>query len=206
MKQRWQALLERIDALSLRERILLFASLMFCLLALAEVLWLSPVQKVHKQLVTQLTQQNTELQHLRDDLRIATEDIGPGKQMREELAQLKLQIESVNQEIAQIPSSVLDETPLPKVLTHFLRRHEGLVLVKTATLPLDGSAGQGGAVAGLKRKGLELSVAGPYPELIRYVQTLERSLPALRWGSMKLVSDKQPVVLTLQVSLVGVTP
>jgi hypothetical protein len=54
------------------------------------------------------------------------------------------------------------------------------------------------------RQGLELTVAGPYLELIGYVQTLERSLPALRWGGMKIVSDKQPVLLTLQVSLVGV--
>jgi hypothetical protein len=49
-----------------------------------------------------------------------------------------------------------------------------------------------------------LTVSGPYLELITYVRTLERSMPALRWGSMKIVADKQPVLLTLQVSLVEV--
>jgi MSHA biogenesis protein MshJ len=205
MNQKWLSLLARIDALNQRERILLFASLLVCLLAVAEVLWLSPIQKAHKQLVTLVAQQDGELQRLRDELRISSEETGPGKLMREELVQLKTQTTQVNLEIAQIPASVLDETPLSKVLIHFLRRHEGLVLLKTATLPVDGKALPDVAAAGLKRQGLELSVAGTYPELIRYVQTLERSLPALRWGSMKIASDKQPVVLTLQVSLVGVT-
>ena len=49
-----------------------------------------------------------------------------------------------------------------------------------------------------------MTVAGPYPELIRYVQTLERALPALRWGEMKLLGDVQPPRLSLQVSVLEV--
>ena len=51
-----------------------------------------------------------------------------------------------------------------------------------------------------------LTVAGPYPELIRYVQTLEHALPTLRWGDMKLAGDLKPPQLSLQVSVVEVTP
>jgi MSHA biogenesis protein MshJ len=204
MNQKWQMLLDRIDALSLRERVMLFASLLVCVLAVAELLWLSPIQKAHKALLSQMNQQSTELLRLRDDLRISSGESGPGKQMRDDLAQLKNQISQVNQEISQIPAASLDETPLSKVLIHFLRRHDGLVLLKTATLPPDPKAASEVAMTGFKRQSLELTVSGSYPELIRYVQTLERSLPALRWGLMKISSDKQPVILSLQVSLVGV--
>ncbi|MDP3700944.1 MAG: hypothetical protein Q8R72_08580 [Hylemonella sp.] len=55
----------------------------------------------------------------------------------------------------------------------------------------------------VKRQALELTVAGPYAELTRYVQTLEKALPALRWGAMKVNSEQQPTELTLQVWLVG---
>lgn len=204
MKRWWQTLSGRINALSLRERGFLFASLLVCCLLLADVLWLSPAQTLHRQITQKFTAQNAELQRLRDELKSSSGETGPGKRMREELVQIKERLEMVNQEISQVPSSSLDETPLSKVLVHFLRRHDGLTLVRTATLAVDNKNAQEGAATGLKRQGLELTVAGPYPELIRYVQTLERSLPALRWGTMKMVSDKQPVQLTLQVSLVGV--
>ena len=204
MKRWWQTLAARIDALSLRERGFLFVSLLVCCLLLADVLWLSPVQTLHRQVTQRFAAQNTELQRLRDELKTSSGETGPGKVMREELVQVKTRLEVVNQEITQMPASAMDETPLSKVLIHFLRRHEGLTLVRTATLPVDNKAAQESGASGLKRQSLELTVAGPYPELIRYVQTLERSLPALRWGTMRMVSDKQPVQLTLQVSLVGV--
>jgi len=38
------------------------------------------------------------------------------------------------------------------------------------------------------------------------VRTLEKALPNLRWGKMKLTSDTQPPQLSLQVYVVGVQP
>ena len=203
MKRWWLTLSARIDALSLRERAILFASVLLCSLLLADVLWLAPAQTLHRQLTLQFAAQNAQLLKLQEELKSSGGETGPGKLMRDELVQIKSQLLEINQEIAQLPATALDETPLSKVLIHFLRRHEGLSLVRTATLPVDTKAAAGSAAASLPRQGLELTVAGPYPELIRYVQTLERLLPALRWGSMRVVSDKQPVLLTLQVSLVG---
>ena len=204
MKQFWAILSVRIDALSLRERAILFATLIVSCMLLADVLWLAPVQDMSRQLTLRLTAQSAELQRLRDELKSSGGATGPGKLTREELVQIKARLEEVNQQIKKVPSSALDETPLSTVLVYFLRRHEGLTLVRTATLNLETKAAREGAVTGVSRQGLELTVAGSYPELIRYVQTLERALPALRWGTMRIVGGKQPVLLTLQVSLVGV--
>jgi MSHA biogenesis protein MshJ len=204
MKRMWSILAARIDALSLRERAILFATLLVCSMLLADVLWLAPVQELHRQLTQRLTAQSAELQRLQEELKSSGGETGPGKLTREELVQIKARLEEVNKQIKKVPSSALDETPLSTVLVYFLRRHEGLTLVRTTTLNLEARVARDGASAGVTRQGLELTVAGPYPELMRYVQTLERSLPALRWGSMRIVSDKQPVLLTLQVSLVGV--
>ena len=204
MKQFWTILSARIDALSLRERAILFATLLVCSMLLTDLLWLAPVQDLHRQLTLRLTAQNAELQKLQEELKNSGGESGPGKLTREELVQIKARLEELNKQIKKVPSSALDETPLSTVLVYFLRRHEGLTLVRTATLNLEARVARDGASSGVTRQGLELTVAGSYPELIRYVQTLERSLPALRWGGMKIVSDKQPVLLTLQVSLVGV--
>ena len=53
MKQQFQQLLLRIDALSVRERIFLFLSVFICVLALADFVWFTPAQVAHKALLQQ---------------------------------------------------------------------------------------------------------------------------------------------------------
>lgn len=206
LKRYWTILATRIDALSLRERAILFGTALVLCLLLVDVLWLAPVQARHQLVIDRFAAQDAELQRLRDEFKATDGDTGPGRRMRQELAQLRERIAAVNREIAATPQAQADETPLSKVLMHFLRRHEGLVLVRTATLAADRRAGEAAGAAleaQVQRQGLELTVAGSYGELTRYVQTLERALPALRWGTMRLDSKAQPAELTLQVWLVG---
>lgn len=202
LKRYWTILATRIDALSLRERAVLFGTALVLCLLLIDVLWLAPVQARHQQVTQRFAAQGAELQRLREEFKATDGETGPGRRMRDELAQLRERIAAVNQEIAATPQAGVDDTPLSKVLVHFLRRHEGLVLVRTATLAADLRPGETGG-AQVQRQGLELTVAGSYGELTRYVQTLERALPALRWGTMRLESKSQPAELTLQVWLVG---
>ena len=91
----------------------------------------------------------------------------------------------------------------------FLRRQDGLTLLGTGTTPIDSAslaAATGGAKPLLSRRGLELTVAGSYANLVRYVRTLETALPTLRWGTLQLKTTKQAPEMTLQVFVVGVPP
>ncbi len=217
MKQWWSTLATRIDALSLRERAFLFLSVLACGLALADVLWLSPAQVAHKQLTMRVASDGVELQKLREELRLTAPVTESAKLARQELARLGVQLEAVNRDIVAASSLSGTSTPLKEVLVHFLRRHDRLSLVRVGTMPEAAGATPaarpgGAAVAddvaalGLVRQGVELTVSGPYAELANYTQTLESALPTLRWGPMKLVSEKQPPELTIQVFLVGVRP
>lgn len=217
MKLWWTTLATRIDALSLRERAFLFLSLLACVLALADVLWLSPAQVAHKQLTSRVASDGLELQKLREELRLTAPVTESAKQARQELARLDARLDEVNRDIVAASSLSATGTPLKEVLVHFLRRQDRLNLIRVGTMPevagvAPGVRASGGAVAnevaalGLVRQGVELTVAGPYAELANYTQTLESALPALRWGPMKLVSEKQPPELTIQVFLVGVRP
>lgn len=200
MKRWWALLQTRIDALSLRERVFLFVTLLVLAVLLADVLWLTPAQQQHAQWKQRLVAQEGELNQLREQLRAGSAETGGGRQLREELAALDQRLAELEQQIAAVPLGEADQPPLQQVLVHFLRRHEGLVLVRTATLPVEKR--QDGPTT-YRRQALELTVAGPYAELTRYMQTLERALPALRWGAMKLDGAKQPVELTLQVWLLS---
>ena len=108
MNRFWPFLSARIDALSLRERAILFATLLVCSMLLADVLLLSPVQDMNRQLAQRLTAQTAELQKLQEELKNSGNETGPGKLAREELAQIKARLVAVNQEIKSVPASEME--------------------------------------------------------------------------------------------------
>ena len=213
LKKWWGVQSARINALSLRERVFLFLSVIACCLALADVFWVSPAQLAHKQLKQRFDKQSADVQRARDELKTMAIPVSGISALRDEAAALKIRLDTVNQNIKDAVPLSTDVTPLSQVLVHFLSRHEGLTLVRVTVaapeLPV-AKAAQGtppvspAAAALLTRQGVELTVSGPYPELVKYVQTLEKALPQVRWGIMKLKSEKLPPELTLQLFLVGV--
>ena len=209
MKQQWQKLVERVDALSLRERIFLFVSVIATALALADVVWMSPAQTAYKQLTQRFAAQSSELDRLRTELRAVAQPVDSAKVIRDDIAAANLRLEALNAEIKLLVPMAQNGPALEQVLVQFLRKQDGLVLLglnttKPEVTPANGAAP--GSSAGLTKRGLELRVAGPYAELVRYVKTLEVALPSLRWGAMQLKSEKQPPELSLQVYVVGVQP
>jgi MSHA biogenesis protein MshJ len=204
MKKWWLAQSARIDALSLRERLFVFLSVIACALALADVLWLSPAMDAHQQQTKLSNAQDNEVQRLRSELTNTPKPVDVNLPLRTEVAELQ-------QQLAQLQAGNSDAAgggspALEPVLAEFMRRRPGLSLVSTTTLSADATAGKEQAVTGVARRGVELKVAGPYAELQRYVKSLEQALPNLRWGPMQLRSDKQPPELTLQVFVLEVQP
>lgn len=210
MKQWWTQQAARIDAMSLRERGFMFVSAILIVLAMADVLWLTPAQTAHKQTVQRHAAQGAELTRLRAEMGAMARPIDANQSARDDLALAQAQLQSVMQEIKALAPVAENGPPLEQVLVQFLRRQPGLTLLGTATLTPEASnpgvTGSAAAVPGLNKRGLELRVAGPYAELNRYVKTLETALPSLRWGTLILKKGPQTAELTLQVFVVGVQP
>ncbi len=212
MKAYWTKYSARVDVLSLRERVFLFLSILAVCMALADVVWLTPAQQAHQQMRQRFAAQDAELLRLRAELQGLTQPADASKTAREAVAADQAQLDAVNQDIlAQVPQAG-NGLAMEQVLVQFLRKHEGLTLVSTGTvnaeMPEIAAAGVAiaGAPLGLIKRGMELKVSGPYPDLVRYVKHLETALPTLRWGTLELKSDKQPPELTMQVFVVGVRP
>jgi len=212
MRRLWRLLAGRIDALSLRERALIFWVVLICGLVAVDQLLLEPAQDAQQQRVATVRQQSGELDALRAQLG-ASKPAGAApnsvQAVRVQIDEVQQRIEVVNREIAQLSRQGGASDSLPRVLLHILRRHEGLTLERTVTLapvPTQLPPQGGEAAASLMRHGMEFTVTGAYGDLMRYVQTLEQELPALRWGSMRLSSGKPAPKLTLQVFWLGGTP
>lgn len=209
MKRWWQTQAARIDAMTLRERGILFLVLIFVALALADVLWLTPAQAAHKQIVQRHAAQGAELTRLRAELATVTQPVDANKTARDELAATAAELQLVMQDIKALAPVGDNGPPLEQVLVQFLRRQPGLTLLGTTTLAPEASTGNTApptVLVGMNKRGLELRVAGPYAELNRYVKTLETALPNLRWGPLVVKKGPQMAELTLQVFVVGVQP
>jgi len=213
MKRRWvtgrKLVFVRLNALSLRERVLLFLSIIIICVFLVELLWVAPAQAAHKTLQQRFDKQSTELQRTRAEFESLAAPVDTQKILRDEIAAVKLSLDTVNRTISGV-SSVVDEAPLPlaQVLVHLLRQHQGLKLLRTSMvtpkMTVDETTQTVAKLSrGLTQQNVELTVSGPYSELTRYVQTLEKALPHVRWGSMKLKSENPPTELTLQLFVVG---
>jgi MSHA biogenesis protein MshJ len=219
MKQQWLKLAARIDALSLRERVIAFLSIIICCLALADTLWLSPAQVAYKQATQRFAAQSAEVKRLRDELGVVSQPVDPSKAVREDIAAAQLRLDTVNQEIRAVAPMAEGGPAIEQALVQFLRRQEGLTLVSTGTIkqetiaintPAKASAPAAGAAGDFQpvvtKRGLELKVSGSYAELARYVSALENALPTLRWGNLQITAGKQIPELALQVYVVGVPP
>ncbi len=207
MKAWWALQAARINGLSLRERLFLFLSVMAVLLAIADVLWLSPAQASYKQSQQRFAAQTAEVSRLRAELAAVSRPVDASADLRAELAQYQARVEALQGEITAIaPGAANGSEALEQVLVQFLKRSPGLRLVSSGTVAADAASAEAPAVPGIQRRGLELKVAGPYAELSRYVRQLELALPRLRWGSMQLQVDRQGPELTLRVYVLEVQP
>jgi MSHA biogenesis protein MshJ len=204
MKAWWSRLATRIDALSARERAFIFVSLLALFMALADTLWISPVNLAHSRLSQQVAAQTQEVDRLRAQLAATPTPVDANQVLRTEVAALQSQREVGQQAVVQ--ASGQGGMALESVLTEFLRKRPGLTLLSTATLGAANEDAKASVPAGLSRRGVELRVSGPYAELVLYLRSLEKALPELRWGTMQLRSEKQPPELSLQVFVLEVQP
>lgn len=207
MKVWWATQAVRINALSLRERLFLLVSVLVVILAVADVLWLTPALAAYKKTQQQFQAQSAEVNRLRAELAVASKPMDASADIRTDLAESQARIDALRAQVAALaPGAAGGGEALEQVLVRFLKHSPGLRLVSTSTVTAESGASSAVNVPGVGRRGLELKVAGPYPELTRYVQSLEQSLPRLRWGSMQLLVDKQGPELTLRVYVLEVQP
>ncbi len=212
MNKQWQRLAVRVDAMQLRERVFLFLAILIGCLAIADTLWLSPAQSANMQAAQRFKAQGADLQRMREELKTLAQPVDPSKAVRDEVAAANLRLDAINNEIKAVAPQAQGGPAIEQTLVQFLRRQDGLTLLRTGTIKQEalGTTGTAGAPAmaasDITRRGLELSVSGSYAELTRYVQTLENALPTLRWGPLELTSTKAIPEMNLQVYVVGVPP
>jgi MSHA biogenesis protein MshJ len=207
VKDLWSRWSRRINALTLRERTIMFISIAAALGAAADALVLSPQLAVQHALASRTLAQVGELASLRAQwgaVASPAQADTPQGRLHLRMNQTQARRDEVEQAIAQRLARNDGAVRLPDLLERVLRRQARLTLLRldTAAPP----AAPAASSAPLPRQGVELQIGGRYADFISYLAEIEQQMPGLRWTELRIDSSTQPPVLTVRVFLPGVAP
>lgn len=207
---RWRQVRRQFDARLLNERRLIIVALIGLIVYLCDLMLITPAFDALK--AARQREQNatmardamqTELNRKRVEL--ANRLMAAQK----EQAELRKRLADGEQELARQQSMMAPARDMQNLLEGLLAQHGQLRLKAMRTLPpvevqfnngaKAASASAGGAPV-LYSHGLEISVAGPYLDLVAWLRSIEQLPRRLLWSGMTLsVADGAPPLLTLQV-------
>lgn len=209
MRQRLSALVARIDALSLRERVLVFLSIMTVLVLGWQMVLMEPLEIRRTRLLA-------EIERIQQDVRTIDEQIqalvtaragDPDAENRRRLAELEAGIRAADKRIGGAVSGLIAPPEMARVLEEVLARQHGLRLVSVESLPAEVLvAEQPESGAGVYRHGLRLVLEGTFQSGLDYLRALEGLERALFWDSVVLETLTYPRTrITIEVHSLSLT-
>jgi MSHA biogenesis protein MshJ len=214
----WQRYSTRFDALTLRERVMVFAAVMVVVMALGYTLAIEPQLLKQKRLATAMLQKQSEMKAFETQVGTLLGSAGPGAQRsgRERLAQLRAELAALEARIRAEERRFTAPAQMRRVIEGLLARNRGVALEEMKTLAVDTVSAAAAATAALAsqpvklsakpapqaasgerliyRHGVELTVSGSYLDLLAYARDLEKLPSQLYWGALELDAGAYPKV------------
>jgi MSHA biogenesis protein MshJ len=203
MKKLLQHYAERIDAATLRQRLLIFVAATLVLLLFGNALFLQPQRAKQKRLVAETAQYQKELNTLQVQMsRMVAGAADPDAASGKRIAALRAELSILNSRLAGEERRFTAPERMRTVLEEMLGRNKGLTLVDLRTLPVApaGPTRAGSSTTGMFRHGIELTVRGTYGDLYDYLRMLEQLPSQLYWARAELTVTEHPM-LTLKVTV-----
>ena len=210
IQDQWERIVAKIDGMSLRERVLIFAAAAFVLVSLINSFFLNPLlakQKNNAMLLIQEQERMKETQSKLEALVQAKKD-DANSPLRDRIKQIQQQIVEGEIYLKSRRDKLVPPEKMGDLLEQVLSKNGRLQLVALETLAvtplIEASAGSAVTVksAGQERQvykhGVKITVRGSYSDLLQYLDTLERLKTQMFWGSAKMSVAQHPTVeLTL---------
>ena len=216
MKQQWTRLATRVDALSLRERIMVFAACAAAIVFLMHFFALGPQLRKQDALNAQITQQQNNIEGIDNEIRARVEAArnDPDAAVRTRLAAVRRETEELGGQLRAMQNGLVAPERMAPLLDSILRANGRLTLVSVRTLPVESvleagrraaasapdaaaapapaAQAQPGSAGLLYRHGVEITVRGNYLDMIAYMNALEGLPTQLFWGRAQLEAETWP--------------
>lgn len=220
MKQHWQRVELKINALSLRERVMAFAVAVLVLITLMDTLLLNPLLEKQKQLSQQVKQGQQKIIAMQAEIqrRVKSHELDPNAPNLERLRSLRQQSTKMRDDLLGMHKGLVSPDKMAFLLEDLLKRNGKLHLTSLKTLPVttvsqsavsephavnEKNEGAGTIAQTTKtenklfedtvyKHGVEIVVQGGYPEIMDYLAQLEAMPWQLFWSKAKLNVDAYP--------------
>lgn len=215
MKGLWAKYAARIEALSTRERVIVFAAGLLIAVAIVYFAAIDPAQRRSRALLAQMERERTEIATLESQLRSGPKHADPDADSRGRAEALRREVGALDSTLQALQRELVPAERVNTLLQEMLASDTRLTLVSLRTLPaapLAGGdakspAGPNAAAAAAEpgpslvyKHGVEITVQGSYVNLHDYLMRLERSPWRMYWWRAHLTADEQ-AQLTLKVTV-----
>lgn len=202
IKARFKVYADRIDAMSVRERGLIFFAVVVVLYLIAYSVVFAPLRAEQARLEKQLRDKLTQAQQA--DQQVAALFSADGRDInaenRAKLAALTERASELDSKMDQMTAGVVPPKEMAKLVEQMLTRNKNLELVKLEALPskpldADAKPAAGTAVPGVTvyRHGMRVEFKGRYFDIVNYLKSLEGLPWKVYWGEVSLETDTYPV-------------
>ncbi|MCD2516501.1 hypothetical protein LQ564_09285 [Massilia sp. G4R7] len=214
LKQRMTQLGARIDAMSLRERALMFAAAVAVLGFAGQQLVLAPIYRAQEALQQTIEQQRNNIAGIDAEItaKVTAYQNDPDAASRARLVAVKRESSQLADSLLAMENGLVPPERMAPLVDAILRANGRLQLVSMRTLPVEtisGRAASAGAAATaapaatpaaqdgrapdmLYRHGVEVTVRGNYLDMVNYMSALEAMPTRLFWGKAQLDVEEYP--------------
>jgi MSHA biogenesis protein MshJ len=219
MKAQLQRLATRVDALTLRERVLLFAAIAAVYVFLMVFFGLGPMFAKQDLLRKQIVQQQNNLEGIDNEIsaKVKAAQVDPDAPTRERIATVRAQTEALATSLRAMQNGLVPPERMAPLVEAILRANGRLQLVSLRTLPAEPVEGRAKPqvaaatapaattpastadtpaaprpAALLYRHGVEVTVRGNYLDMIGTMAALESIPTQLFWGAARLEAETWP--------------
>ena len=202
MRQYWGKFVGKVDGMSLRERVLVFAAVAFLLVALDQVLFLDPLLAEQKRLSTQVIQQQEKMKEIRAQIGalLQARKDDAASPLRQRLERIRQQLADGDAYLQSRRDRLVQPEKMAELLEQVLNKNGKLQLISLQTIaaaPLIEKAAKPEGAAGASpvsaepdkqvfRHGVQITVRGSYPDLLQYLTALEQLPTKMFWGMAKM--------------------
>ena len=199
MRDKWDWLNQKINSLSLRERVLVLLAILIAMHQAWDSLLWQPLADQKDRMLSRESQGNDALLQTQVELKILTSkaNADPDLATRQQIESLETQLASIGEQIDQTSASLVSPSEMAKLLEQLLISEKGLELIKLQTLesvPLITSAEKETVTTNYQiyRHGFTIEFAGSYLATLKYIEALEQLPWTFFWDGIDYQVEEYP--------------
>lgn len=197
---------QRINAMTLRERGILFMVILALLFWLASNVVFSSLRSEQQRLEQDVRGRLADLQTLSEQSQAVQQALeqDPEALADARIKQLKQQLTDEEASVAHLVRGLVTPQAMPQLVRDVLAKNRALQVIKLENLPAESlnPASTTGApaeatpenpAAQVYRHGMRIELRGQYVDIVRYLRALEAMQSKVFWGEVQFQSEEYPV-------------